>query len=51
MWGFDTMKEHVITETGKIDIHNVQRDYETALSSLKDDKSVIPENKNLKYMF
>jgi len=41
------MKEHVITETGKIDIHNIQRGYETALRSLDEDKRILPENKKL----
>jgi len=41
------MIEHINEEIGKIDIHHVQRDYETALKSLENDERVLPENKKL----
>lgn len=41
------MKEHITIETGKIDIHHVQKDYETATRSIQKDERVLPENKTL----
>ena len=45
------MKNHIITEIGKIDIHNVQRSYVTALRSFENSESVLPENKKLVLKF
>lgn len=41
------MIEHINKESGKIDIHHVQRDYETALKNLENDERILSENKKL----
>jgi len=41
------MKENFVSESGKIDIHNINKKYQSALTHLEHNEDIIPQNKKL----